>query len=164
MCLVRNPQALERNISQCFLTPSSIPSSTPPRFTFQLQRLWGITINCLVPPIFHNVKNPSSLAWIFDSFLQQMIIEYLLHARQSSGLRIQVTFFSEPPSFREFIFWQHSSQMQSKNVGSLLTKWLNMRLNNLTLCDPMDCSPPGSSVFGILQARILEWVAISFSS
>ena len=32
-----------------------------------------------------------------------------------------------------------------------------------TLCDPMDCSPPGSSVHGILQARKLEWVAISFS-
>ena len=32
-----------------------------------------------------------------------------------------------------------------------------------TLCDPMDCSPPGSSVHGILQARILEWVAIPFS-
>ena len=32
-----------------------------------------------------------------------------------------------------------------------------------TLCDPMDCSPPGSSVHGILQAKILEWVAISFS-
>ena len=33
----------------------------------------------------------------------------------------------------------------------------------LTLCDPMDCSPPGSSVPGILQAKILEWAAISFS-
>ena len=33
-----------------------------------------------------------------------------------------------------------------------------------TLCDPMDCSPPGSSVHGISQARILEWVAISFST
>ena len=32
-----------------------------------------------------------------------------------------------------------------------------------TLCDPMDCSPPGSSVRGIFQAGILEWVAISFS-
>ena len=30
-------------------------------------------------------------------------------------------------------------------------------------CDPMDCGPPGSSVHGIFQARILEWVAISFS-
>ena len=33
----------------------------------------------------------------------------------------------------------------------------------LTLCDPMDCSLPGPSVHGILQARILEWVAIPFS-
>ena len=33
----------------------------------------------------------------------------------------------------------------------------------LTLCDPMDCSPPGSSVHGISQARIMGWVAISFS-
>ena len=32
-----------------------------------------------------------------------------------------------------------------------------------TLCDPMDCSPPGSSVHGIFQARVLEWVAIPFS-
>ena len=34
---------------------------------------------------------------------------------------------------------------------------------HLTLCNPMDCSPPSSSVHGIFQARILEWVAISYS-
>ena len=34
----------------------------------------------------------------------------------------------------------------------------------LTLCDPIEGSPPGSPVPGILQARILEWVAISFSN
>ena len=33
----------------------------------------------------------------------------------------------------------------------------------LTLCNPMDCSLPGSSIHGIFQARMLEWVAISFS-
>ena len=33
-----------------------------------------------------------------------------------------------------------------------------------TLCDPMDCSLPGSSVHGIFQLRVLEWVAISFST
>ena len=33
----------------------------------------------------------------------------------------------------------------------------------LTLSDSMDCSPPGSSIHGILQARILEWVAMPFS-
>ena len=34
----------------------------------------------------------------------------------------------------------------------------------LTLCDPIDGSPPGSPIPGILQARTLEWVAISFSN
>ena len=33
-----------------------------------------------------------------------------------------------------------------------------------TLCDPIDSSPPGSALHGILQARTLEWVAISFSN
>ena len=33
----------------------------------------------------------------------------------------------------------------------------------LTLCDPMDCSPPGSSIHRISQVRLLEWVAVSFS-
>ena len=33
-----------------------------------------------------------------------------------------------------------------------------------TLCDPMDCSLPGSSVHGIFQAIVLEWIAISFSN
>ena len=36
-------------------------------------------------------------------------------------------------------------------------------LSHVQLCNPMNCSPPGSSVHGIFQARILEWIAISFS-
>jgi len=32
-----------------------------------------------------------------------------------------------------------------------------------TLSDPMDCSPPGSSIHGIFQVRVLEWVSIAFS-
>ena len=53
---------------------------------------------------------------------------------------------------------------------SPLEQWLNslpvcvsVAQSCLTLCNSMDCSPPGSSVHGILQARILEWVAIPFS-
>ena len=37
-------------------------------------------------------------------------------------------------------------------------------VSRVRLCDPMDSSPPGSPVPGILQARTLEWVAISFSN
>ena len=42
-------------------------------------------------------------------------------------------------------------------------KWVKFAQSCLTLCNPMDCSPLGSSLHGILQARILEWVAIPFS-
>ena len=38
------------------------------------------------------------------------------------------------------------------------------RFSHVWLCDPMDCSPPGSSIHGILQARILEWVAMPSST
>ena len=41
--------------------------------------------------------------------------------------------------------------------------WCSVAQSWLTLCDPVDCNPPGSSVHGIFKARILEWVAISFS-
>ena len=46
---------------------------------------------------------------------------------------------------------------------SLRKKEIEVTQSCLTLCKPMDCSLPGSSVHGIFQARILEWVAISFS-
>ena len=46
---------------------------------------------------------------------------------------------------------------------SVIIYYCCVRILCLTLCNPMDCSPPGSPVYGILQARILEWIAISFS-
>ena len=42
--------------------------------------------------------------------------------------------------------------------------WMRLAQSCPTVCDPTDCSPPGSPVHGILQAKILEWVTISFSS
>ena len=44
-----------------------------------------------------------------------------------------------------------------------MKKWSEVTQLCPTLCDPVGCSPPGSSVHGILQASIVEWVAISFS-
>ena len=51
----------------------------------------------------------------------------------------------------------HSKISPSPSVGRCV-----LTQSCLTLCNPVDCSPPGSSVHGILQARVLEWVAISF--
>ena len=45
---------------------------------------------------------------------------------------------------------------KKKEFLALLTGFEH-KLDTGTLCNPMDCSPPGSSVYGILQARILEW-------
>ena len=42
-------------------------------------------------------------------------------------------------------------------------KWSEVAQPFPTLCDPMDCSLPGSFIHGVFQARVLEWVAISFS-
>ena len=59
------------------------------------------------------------------------------------------------------------------NKGKILAKRINVHAAAAaakslqscpTLCDPTDGSPPGSPVPGILQARMLEWVAISFSN
>ena len=55
----------------------------------------------------------------------------------------------------------HSSPPWQLDVG--LCMHAKLLQSCLTLCDPMDCSPPGSSVHGISQARILDWVAISHS-
>ena len=58
------------------------------------------------------------------------------------------------------------SLMEAKKAGERDVKQkvkMLVPLPCLTLCGPMDYSPPGSSVHGILQATILEWVAIPFS-
>ena len=45
----------------------------------------------------------------------------------------------------------------------MMWKWSEVAQSCVTLCDPMDCSLPGSSVHGIFQSLVLEWIAISFS-
>ena len=53
--------------------------------------------------------------------------------------------------------------LHSRSGSKLRLKWSEVVQSCPTVCDPMDCSLPGSSVRGIFQARVLEWVAISFS-
>ena len=57
----------------------------------------------------------------------------------------------------------HASLIVNLEIYGLLLLLLSLQ-SCPTLCDPIDGSPPGSPIPGILQARILEWVAISFSS
>ena len=59
--------------------------------------------------------------------------------------------------------WAFQVILQNKILGSARCLHCVCARSCPTLCNPMDCSPPGSSVHGISQAGILEWVAISFS-
>ena len=65
-----------------------------------------------------------------------------------------------------FLQWQADSSPLAPLDGLVinLSEWVSEVAQSCpTLCDPVDCSPPDSSIHGILQARVLEWVAISFS-
>ena len=60
-------------------------------------------------------------------------------------------------------YFYHKVQLPLYNRILWSCTWKSDSCSVLPDCDPMDCSPPGSSVQGILQARILEWAAIPFS-
>ena len=64
-------------------------------------------------------------------------------------------------------FYNYKERNIIQKWGITIWYWRKISLSVLlclSLCDPMDYSPPGSSAYGIFQARILEWVAMSFSS
>ena len=75
----------------------------------------------------------------------------------------------DPPSLQSSPFLEQGLQSVSEaaeaNLPSLpcLCVLVCVQVFVTTLCDPMDRSPPGFSVHGILQARILEWIAVTFS-
>ena len=80
--------------------------------------------------------------------------------RNASPHIITCTFLIFLPSCCAHSHWL--SQACYSCPALLCMCWCAQSLQScLSLCNPMDCSPPGSSVYGILQARILEWVAIS---
>ena len=86
------------------------------------------------------VGSLSLLQWIFPT---QELNQGLLHCRQ--------------------ILYQLSYQ-GSHHIYTAAATAAKSRQSCLTLCDPINGSPPGSPIPGILQARTLEWVAISFSN
>ena len=83
---------------------------------------------------------------------------------------VRILFALVASSLSKTIYWipfvpeKHAGLWEQKDVWSLKSeKKVKVAQSCLTLRDPMDCSPPGSSVHGIFQARMLEWVAMPFS-
>ena len=72
--------------------------------------------------------------------------------------------FSDHKGIRSEINYKEKKKKQEKTAENTNMWRLSVSCSVFpTLCDPVDCSPPGSSVHGILQARILEWVAMPYS-
>ena len=108
--------------------------------------------------------------WLDLLAVQGTLKSLLQHHSSNTSILRRSTFFTVELS--------HPYMTTGKNI--VLTRWtlvgkvMSLLLNMIsaakslqscpTLCDPIDGSPPGSPIPGILQARILEWVAISFSN
>ena len=100
-----------------------------------------------------------SLSLLQQIFLTQELHWGLLHCR---WILYQLSYQGSPiivlgfPQILRWSTWQIP-------ILSMCVCCVLVTQSCLTLCDPMDCSPPGSSAHGILQGRILEWLAIPFS-
>ena len=108
----------------------------------------------------HGISKARMLEWVATSFSRR---SFQARDLPNSGIKpVSPTLRKDPLPLSH-----HSSLISRK---ALLTKekqtvHSQSKVTQLcpTLCDPMDCSLPGSSVHGIFQARVLEWVAISCS-
>ena len=118
--------------------------------------LWGTS-----PPSFMSAGFPNKVAVSRPSNISLALLACCTASKQSElGLGNGTT------ELILFHYFHKNSPLHSvfRSLWSNQTESESARCQSCpTLCDPMDCSPPGSSVHGILQARLLEWVAISFS-
>ena len=106
-----------------------------------------------------------------DHSLPGSSVHGILQVRKQSGLPCpppgDLPHPGIKPVFLSVLHWQVGSLPPAppgKSHLYVLLLLLLSRFSHPTLCNPIDSSPPGSPVSGILQARTLEWVAISFSS
>ena len=93
----------------------------------------------------------------FQIFRLLKSLANFFEAPKSSSWNCSITGFICERDLEEFPAMYDSVFRSSYTLSSVCV------LNRVWLCNPMDCSPPGSSVHGTFQARILEWVAISSS-
>ena len=151
-----------------------------PPFQLPLVRRAGLTV-CLFSSLWsgllHGLPYAASLLpapiWTSLPFCEQGQYFYC-HTRKFSGTHWEPNQVHSPASFRKqylFAWWNIcftivlwiylAKKLTQRNPLCMHAKLLQ---SCLTLCYPMDCGPSGSSVQGILQGRILEWVGISFSN
>ena len=123
-----------------------------------------------VHPCCHKWKNLFSLlnnvpiricsTLIYSSINEHLCSLHILSIMNNAPVNIIMYIF---PLKSSFYFPKVLIYTQNGNSGSYAAAAKSLQ-SCPTLCDPTDCSPPGSSVHGIFQARVLEWGAIAFSA
>ena len=125
---------------------------------------FGVVLN----PPFSHVNNALKVNFFKDYYLQWNILWLLLLLLLSSFSRVRLCATPETAAHQAPRPWDSPGKNTGVGCHFLLQR---MKVKSesevvqscLTLCDPMDCSLPGSSIHGIFQARVLEWGAIAFS-
>ena len=120
---------------QFFVTPWTVAHNAPLSMGFSMQEYWS-GLSC---------PSPGDLP---DPGIEPMS---LMSPALAAGFFTTIT------------TWEAPNNSDSGSGAMLYVKRRSVTQLCPTLCSPMDCNPAGSSVHGILQARMLEWVAISFS-
>ena len=109
-----------------------------------IQRVFSEIILCFIGVPFNLLRNQ----YLFNKCYTVFVIQYTVCIYYIYIYRFMNIFIYVYLTLKQFLFYQKSTKS---------------RQSCPTLCNPMDCSPPGSSVHGISQARILEWVAMPSS-
>ena len=118
-----------------------------------------IPLSCPIAQALSALLHSSNLHW---SFILHMVIYMFQHYSLKSSHPPLVPHSPKVCSLHLCLFCCLAYRIVTvflKSIG----KESEVSQSCLTLCDPMDCSLPGSSVHGIFQAIVLEWIAISFS-
>ena len=118
-----------------------------------------VTQSC---PTLHDPMDCSLPGSSIHGIFQARVLEWgaIAFSRGSSQPRDQI------PRLLCLLHWQADSlslALPGNPICLLFCCCCSVTQSCPTLCDPMDCSLPGSSIHGIFQARVLEWVAISFT-
>ena len=111
-------------------------------------------LNPFMPPLFHPSIISSIHSSIYPSIKRCTALEVMVNSvLKCAGYPVCSSISIVYPSWHFFMLQITAAAAAAKSLQSCPT-----------LCDPIDGSPPGSAIPGILQARTLEWVAISFSN
>ena len=157
------------------LLPSIFPSirvfSNESVLPIRWPKYWKFSFN-ISPSNVHSGLISFRMGWLDLLVVQRTLKSLLQHHSSKVSILLCSAFFIVQLSHPYMTTGKTIALTRWTFVGKVMSLLLNMLSaaaakllqSCLTLCDPIDGSPPGSRIPGILQARILEWVAISFSN